>query len=273
MKKRKTAQVTVFVIIGIILLAAVVFFLYQSSKQQEIILEDENEHELEVKLKEYLMTCTQHVTDTQLGMATQQGGYIQAMPFESVFYDGSFYALSFDRDGQGNIASKEQIAEELAQVVPDEIGTCLTNTVEADPSLAQYTIDIFVSEISGIAATDKIILAYDYQFNIDDETYSGLIQQAVQAPIYNLIARVDEITDAIIDSYTEPDILLNMQVCTALSGTQGVRPQYPVDFLKVLSPEESGAVIFQDDFFIVTFTQDQFSFPFAVKPPLVGSIC
>ena len=55
MKATKKAQITIFVIIGLVLLLTVVLvlhFLYQFVYQQEMILENENEQVIEVKIKD-----------------------------------------------------------------------------------------------------------------------------------------------------------------------------------------------------------------------------
>jgi len=269
----KRAQITLFVIIGLVLLLGTSLFFFYFTSKKNVVLIDENEHKIEVKLKNFQKFCVENMVDSFSETANSQGGYFSAMPAESLFYGNNVYALAYSENGEGLLATKDEISSELSEFIPENIGSCLNGLIDADKSLQNYDVDITLSSFSVEPNNLSLNIFYDYVFIVDDETFSGTIIQSVYFSLFSFLNRANELADIMLESYIEPDIFFNLQNCLTLNAEYGVRPQFPIDFVKNLTSDDFNSLIFGDDFVILNLTQNHQSFPFAMKPPLVGSIC
>lgn len=112
MKKEKKAQVTIFIIMGIIIVAGVVSFVMV--KQTDITrLTPETE-----KIYNFVQGCINQAGIDTIFMVGEKGGY----------YDSNFDELPYYyADGKTYVPTKEQIEQEISFGLPFEISVCIND--------------------------------------------------------------------------------------------------------------------------------------------------
>ncbi|MBW2973589.1 hypothetical protein KY346_04300 [Candidatus Woesearchaeota archaeon] len=131
---KKRAQVTIFIIIGIILLLSTVFVIYLLSRQVPKPIEEEIIVPEDVKpVHDFVTTCLQQTAKSGTGLLGQQGGFIDVPAVISRTYEssiwldpkGSFVIPFWYFDGEDRTPSLEFMQKELERYVYENLKECV----------------------------------------------------------------------------------------------------------------------------------------------------
>ncbi len=187
--RSKKAQVTIFIILGIILLlAGALIFLFQKEvftfKPEEIILTEKG------KIENYISGCITEIGDEALFLAGLQAGYVEVP--EDIFGDGNQHLkLSpenvvpyWARESEVSIPSLDYIEEEINKKIEEGLRDCLLGR-----EAFEGTYDIIEKsniEASTEAVAAKTIFNVKWDLEIKDkagEVITELIDHTAESPI------------------------------------------------------------------------------------------
>ncbi len=297
---KSKAQVTIFVIVGIVLLlaASLVFFLVRSSNswersslsQEEITLRQadfENAPPLEERVtgqpseepeevfgdvEELFSDCVQTTATTLFEEATAQSGLLEPIPANHVEHDGELFIVLFDQEYPGAVTyGRDELAKRIAQQTPNQITSCL-GSVLTQGKFAPYDFDILVNDIQTITGKDSFSIIQEYEIVIDGVSFAREDVTTIQAPYFVLFDQAEEIVDQVLETYWVPNPQFNLQLCLQLKEQHGFAPRYPLDFLQEL-PDEVVGIELQQEYFIISLEEKEQIFSFAILPLLVDPIC
>jgi len=161
-KKRVTkAQVTVFMILGILILGLVGLFSYMSSS----ILNNRDIPQEFLPVTEYIDQCIVDITGDGVFLASMQGGYI-TLPQEIINNDEAHIDMGFKvplwyYKGKQVGPPIEQVEEDLAEYIQEQLPYCLNNF---EPFQNQFTITGTTENIS--AQTTITMHEIDVEINL-----------------------------------------------------------------------------------------------------------
>lgn len=278
--KNKRAQVTTFVIIGIVILVLVVggVLLVSNYKKNRINVHSSGEtefQEVKEKLDFMFRTCVEDIVKYEAKSAIPKGGYIgDEFPSNSLDYNGELLAVSFDRsDPFVMFKTKSEMSALLQERLLERIPECFDDA-DKDPVLGMYEVDVYVYSLYVKASDDSFEVSYDYEMQVDDVNETHTMVQMIEVPIFRILSEANSITGEFLETYDAPDLLYNQQACNSFYDKYKIKPEYPVDILKIAAGNENvTGIIVQKDFFIVNMDVEGEEFSFAIKPVLVGSIC
>ena len=186
----KKAQVTIFIILGLILLLAVIIIIALQTevlqfKPEEIIPTQKG------KIESYITTCIDEVAAQALDQIGIQGGYIQvpsdiANDASSTLRLSPMHTIPFWAQGtQPSIPSLSLIKERLDQYIEDNLRACVFNR---EP----FQIDYDILEKSPITANTEIVeskiifnVHWDVQIrNKAGEVITEVIDHITESPIH-----------------------------------------------------------------------------------------
>jgi hypothetical protein len=184
------------------------------------------------------------------------------------------FVVSFDRDNPYlMLKTGREIALQLQEKIIENAPYCFVS-MDTDPLLSQYDMDVYISAVYVKASEDSFTVYYDYDMEIDEINETHSLMQTVEVPLFRILDEANQITDEFLRSYDSPDLVYNLQACNSFYDKYEIKPEYPVDILRNVSTNKDVlGVIVQNDFFIVNMEVDGERFSFAIKPVLVGSIC
>lgn len=172
----KKAQITEFIIIGIILLIAAGLFFYIQSR---LVLSTDVPQDF-LPVKTFVEGCTQQVTQEAIDLVGVQGGYIKMPP--AIDYDPLSYiqerGIGFKiplwyYKGENRMPTKQDMEQEISIYVEKNVQDCLINF---DPFAEQFEIREVSSPKAQTTIGDKkvsVVLDYTIQIvdDVQDRTY------------------------------------------------------------------------------------------------------
>ncbi|MFH1638069.1 MAG: hypothetical protein ABIB71_06605 [Candidatus Woesearchaeota archaeon] len=135
----RKAQVTIFVVLGIVLAAIIVGLVVMrqeiaGSLQSKGIIEDIYLSEEVKELRDDVEYCLEESLKESLLLTASRGGYYK-VPETAISYDGYYAPLYFD-NGEENIPSKADMERSISSAIESRIKLC--NIGEAEPLSEPY---------------------------------------------------------------------------------------------------------------------------------------
>ena len=226
----KKAQVTVFIIIGMILLlivgTTIYFTTYKAEEDLQIDLPDEI-----ASVHNFIQQCLHDVTAPGAYLLASQGGFI-FLPEE--YTQGDFgavpYAYTF---GENTLISKASMANQLSEYINTAFPACLNN-------FESFSIPITASEPSAIVIIkpNQIEVALQYNVQVKDTTLDQF-STTVDAPL----GTMHDIANEIVEKHVEDPNWIDLSAFT----------EYPYNIETIPYNRETLIYAVQDGDFIFAF--------------------
>ncbi|MBI5073496.1 hypothetical protein HZA99_06790 [Candidatus Woesearchaeota archaeon] len=159
--KNKKAQVTLFILIGLLIFLTIGFFTLYTTQQTAISQEDKN---MQVSIETYLQNCLEQQLPNILRLVAFQGGYYEAPPYSMTYFFEdeyylyypylSYYYLNYNDLSAATETVQEQISkgilakEEKCTAIPQNyiltLGTADVETTLRDTTV-EATVDLHAS--------------------------------------------------------------------------------------------------------------------------------
>jgi hypothetical protein len=173
----KKAQITLFIILGVILLAAVGMIFYLNSRNIDLSLNMPQEAK---PVKQYVDSCIEKSAIEAIQLVGMQGGYV-IPPNLSLETNYSTIAYHY-YDRKYAAPSKETIENEISKAIGLTLGDCLDNFSSFRKQ--NYNITTENIEAETIIGNDDVLVKVEYPISIiKDETRTEVSQFSASAPI------------------------------------------------------------------------------------------
>ncbi|MDP2924862.1 MAG: hypothetical protein Q8N99_00660 [Nanoarchaeota archaeon] len=197
--KTKLAQISVFIILGIVLVCAVGIAYYISLKgdsSKEFFTGTKN-----TDIKNSILECTDSATKDALEKVSLQGGYY-AKP-ENAFNIGITFIPYYYYEGKYLMPEKTKVENELSSYVNDKIGNCIDNNKQG------YDVSYNKANTKTTINKGEVMFLIDMPITIKDEKETIKIELK-QAPVLqkSKLYEIMEVARYITDSHKQyPDML------------------------------------------------------------------
>ena len=125
-KRGRKAQVTVFIITGLIILIAAAMYFYLSSAGDEPAYKEEKASGIAAPVQSFVKECVRRTGEDAVLWLGMQGGYYS--PAEPVFPFGVFNVPVYYYEGKlQNVPDKAIMEEQLAEYLSGNLGFCLND--------------------------------------------------------------------------------------------------------------------------------------------------
>lgn len=169
-KMRKKAQVSEFIIVGVILLIATGVFIYIRANLE---LPDQVPQDF-LPVKTYVEGCTQQVTQEAVDLLGVQGGYIEIPDY--IRYDPTSYVQEagigfriplWYYKGETRMPSKQDMEQDISRYIENNVLDCIDGFL---PFEDQFVIEELSSpRAETTIADDKVIVLLKYDILLKDE--------------------------------------------------------------------------------------------------------
>ncbi|MFP4568052.1 MAG: hypothetical protein ACLFN8_03840 [Candidatus Woesearchaeota archaeon] len=271
----KKGQVTIFVILGIVLLATTIIVLSTTKKTDQL---NSNSPILD-QVNYVVNTCFDDLTRTNMTEIINQGGFIEEniYPQNVLIYQNQIFLTTYDRYGDStHITSNTKLnfANSILELLRNEFQYCATSTLSLineryKENLEEFTIDFFSIHLD----QDVFLIDYEYTTIIDGQEFVYTNFYRLNSEKFKILEHADQFTEQFFKSYDEPDIYFNLDKCEELFLLKGIKPRYPLDFLKFYEDYGVTAIVLEEDFFIIKTYYDGLEFNYAIRPELIPAIC
>ena len=160
----KKAQVTIFVIVGVVILAIIGFlFLLKTNTLQNFLSKESQTSKIVPPQIEsinfFVEDCIETTSHDALKVIGQRGGYYQ-LPREQTFSVPYYFF-----EGRNLIPTKEKIETEISNYIEDNLPNCIKDFEE----FPDFVIQDRKMSITTKIQIDKVILMIDYPIRITKE--------------------------------------------------------------------------------------------------------
>jgi len=205
---KKKAQLTIFIIVGIILIASIsVFFIFRNSLNQEVTNpETEN-------IRNFVLGCIDEVGVEVIEQIGDGGGYYSSSNKPTNLGLAIYYS-----ENQNYIPSKKEIEEEISLYVEEKLFFCTRNFVDfSELDISQGDI-----KVNSLINDEEIVLDVDYFVSVSKDGNTDVLRDfEVKIPvrlgiIYNSIleivqsSREDICLSCILDISLRDDLYIDM---------------------------------------------------------------
>jgi hypothetical protein len=276
----RKAQVTAFVIVGIIILivAGLIIFLSASTVNNDAekrIMEaiQKKPYKIDV-ISSFIERCTSSAISKSIRSAREKAGYFQSeYPDNVIYFEGSYYVTAYDLDYDyvDGLPDEEDALDELELVAENALSGCAYSAYY-NLLTENDTFETFLNETDTLITNNSVILRYTYTVVLNDETRQIRSTSMISTNMYYFINEANSLVQEFLESYNDPDPIFNEDVCESTYFTYSFKPEYPVDFMLRMDTSESRVKLGQN-FFLVTFYKGNETLSFAVKPEPINPIC
>jgi len=258
----KTAQVTIFIILGIVIVGVVggvFYFMNESKKSSEAYFSSAEVNPLIENLYSEIMSCHYAVSEMALDEIAVHGGYYNA-PSES--YDLESFVPYYYFEGKYLIPSKSKIEKELGKYVDDNFNDCF-EVIESEGGSEGFELDYRKPRTKVDIGSGKVEFNSDLRINI--EKGGHIINYELEkhpSVVDSKLYEIYEVAEYITNSHKEDSA---MYCITCLSDFTEERDLY-VDLIpasEVLSvvviTDNSTAVVPYSFVFLNKYTGDEVS--------------
>lgn len=247
--KSKTAQIALYIILGLIFLFVAVVGIYfvanLDAEKVKAVTEDFQDVPLELRsLKFYIDKCANDLSIESVRKIGLQGGYF-VLPLE-FFDNGYVYVPYYYDEGQNLMPTKKRIEEDLAALITTRLSDCTDfSTFEQQG----YNISFGNFHVNASMKRDKVLVKLDLPLSV---TKNG-VTKTISKFSYELPIRLGHIYDA-------SKALVN----------QRVKEPYYIDLTYLLGQDLDISVIHEDgctDLYIIfdNYSISKYLFLFATK--------
>ncbi len=192
----KKAQVTIFVILGIILVAGVFFFLASQNKDDSLDFGDQADLKaILTNINSYSTNCFSDVVEKSIEDVLRQGGYYS---LDDVVSDevGSFAIPFYLKDNLKSMPLEAEVLEAIRLMVVDNFDSC----VDDYSAFEDFDVTLEKSSTSAdIESKEGILISLNPNLQVlhdDSSIASDNLTEFVPLDIEPLLASADEIVEA-----------------------------------------------------------------------------
>lgn len=190
----KKAQVTVFIVTGIVLVILVGLGLYMMQETTEPGVESPRSMEIENSVKLYVETCLETTLRDAISYTASRGGYY-SLPYNA---NHVFAVPYYSVNGIASIPRESDIEPEIAHYIKDFIGSC---TRELSYIVPGYNVKEMHKNVSVVLAKDNIIATLYLPLtlgNMDTVIQLDTFQVSVPSIYMSWYERASNMTEAYI---------------------------------------------------------------------------
>lgn len=255
----KKAQITIFVILGIILVSIVLLIIFNTPQKKSEPIDES----ISNKLKNYISSCSDLYAEDYISRALATGGHGK-FPNHVVRTNENTYVISFSSEGiQQGIPNKENIKNFLLYEFK-EFKTCVLSQINKEYETSGKLIILENTSYDFLIEPKAIIITYFYNYSYNGETFEESMTKRHITSLGQFLEETKRLTNMITET-KEKDAFFNYQLCESIYENEGFLPRYSVDFLKQMENFE-GEFLFEKDFFVIIIQDDDEYFPFAIMP-------
>ena len=198
MKKRR-AQITVFIILGVVILAAIalVMFLNSQRQKQELTIDYFLSNNIEpsvTNIESFSLNCLENSALDGLELIGIQGGYYKK-PELNYDLEWAFIPYYYNK-GSFLMPSQQKIESELAAYVSDNIATCID-----DITFNNFVIRFDTPATKTSILPSKVVFTTDLQLTIENKGKTTLFEVqnhplTINSSLFDIIKVAAYITDS-----------------------------------------------------------------------------
>lgn len=246
---RKKAQVTQFMVIGIVLLILTSLFLYLRPKviQEELAVAEERLESIPLEARPvYLFVdkCVKDVSIPGIYLLGLQGGYLQTQSEtkETANYGTIRYGF---KESRGLLLPQAMMETEISNYVGQALARCVANF---SVFTAQgKTIETGTSDVGAEILADKVIVTLNYPVSIIDENGRTALEEKYRVGIPIPLGMARDMAASIIQGLTENPEWVDITALSSSEARVNVIPLDPTTLLYAITlnpPLEQGPFVF-----------------------------
>lgn len=192
----KKAQVTIFVVLGILLLAGVFFFLTIQKDDSSVDFEKGSDLKAVLEnINSYSTNCFSDVVEMSIERVLAQGGYynLSGTPSDDI---GSFTIPYYLEDDEVRIPSEEEVIEAIRLMIVNNFDSCVDNYSAFD----DFDVTLKKSETSADVELDEgILISLNPNVDVvhdDSNISSENLSEFVPLNIESLLSAANEMVES-----------------------------------------------------------------------------